>query len=195
MGRPRLESPPSCGTLLHGWWPWEVSSHFGEHLAALECGAYASCRTEPLASQAFMPEKWTPRSPRIFTGMSTAAVFVTGKTRNGPSVHQQVVVRPCDGTRPNSYNNGSLKVMALSERSQATKNAYRSIPFIEHSRKCEIMYAGKVAQWFPGDVGGQKVPHGSPRELLKDGGCVLCLDGSDGFMGVYLGQNSSNSVM
>lgn len=57
--------------------------------------------------------------------------------------------------------------MALSERSQATKNAYRSIPFIEHSRKCEITYAGKVAQWFPGDVGGQKVPHGSPRDFSR----------------------------
>lgn len=85
--------------------------------------------------------------------------------------------------------------MVLSERSRATKNAYCSISFLEHSRKYKITYSGKAAQSFPGDVGGQKVPQGGPRELIKDGGCVLCLDGTDGFMGVHLGQNSSNSVI
>lgn len=124
--------------------------------------------------------------------MSTAAVFVTGKTGNSPNVHQQVVAHPCNGTQPNSYNNSNLKVMVLSERSQATKNAHCSIPFIEHSRKCKKIYSGKAAQWFPGDFGGQKVPQGGPRELLRVGGCVLCLDG---FMGEYLSQNSSNSVI
>lgn len=83
----------------------------------------------------------------------------------------------------------------LSESSQATKNAYCVIPFIEHSRKCKLTCSDR--KQLSGCLGilGARRAHKRAQENLEDGGYVHCLDGNDGFMGAYLRPNSSNRAV
>lgn len=148
--------------------------------------------------------KWKPRCTQTFTWIFVAALLVTGKTGEKPSVPQQVA-----GTLTLDHHSAgrkelltprhgrNLKVMVLSERSPATKNASCVIPFIEHSGKHKLTYRDrKQLSGCLGVLGARRAhPQRGTRELLEDGGCIRRPGGSDGWRGRHLRHSSPNCAV
>lgn len=92
----------------------------------------------------------------------------------------------------------NLKMIMLSERNYTQNGMYCMIPFIEYSRKCKQMYnnrkqtSGCLRIKEEGQEGALTKGY---MVTLKYDVCFHYLDYSDGFMGIYIGQNITLCIL